>query len=266
MLHILSVVSEFYALQSLEALILQTGKFEQFRHSHEKWEMDFRAYQNAYNSKLANAINDYTLVVCAGEARHAWRHANFASHAFPHTEDRSESYRKCTRFSYDFIKESVNLIFDNNNPWEGGYGGRKWGTIAKSLNYYHKIPDVVYIDHTVDLSHNNSVFFDKGADIFTGCGDTYQDFLDYKRYESPKSVLSGIHAKEVFQLIDRAIVLQLIPAIPFGYSQKKSEEVTKLFHYHPISWGSNYPSLGLVPTGHRYASYEEEDRREREER
>src|SRR5690606_16428883 len=67
------VTKEFYALEALQ-LVVSCG--DPFLHSHQRLMQDIEEYKRLFEEKLAQALWDYTVLVCAGEARHAGTRAS----------------------------------------------------------------------------------------------------------------------------------------------------------------------------------------------
>lgn len=53
----------------------------------------------------------------------------------------------------------------NEGYWPGGYGGRRWGTIAETLYAYRKreLSRKLFVDRVWSLRHNNDFVFDKSG-------------------------------------------------------------------------------------------------------
>lgn len=216
---ILTLGRSFYVVQALDATILNPAKFEPFRHSHARFQRDFATYKKWFIRNLAKAMHDYTATVVAGELRHAGIQSQYGIKDYwrAHSTDRNEVFRDAHEYySATSILEAGVWHFDpKNNRWTGGYGGAKWQQIAKAGLYYGKLPDAVFIDHCVDLSHNNSVYFDKGAGIFQlRSGGDYKSFLDFKYTAPLEDVLGLTVGKELSKLVDRAENIGLITRNP----------------------------------------------------
>lgn len=223
---ILFCAREFYALEAIE-ILAQNKPTERepyglipFKKSHEKWEADFRWYKSRFISGFASAIYDYIIKTVAGELRHCYKRCNYCINGYMQDEVdidcRDDVFENIRFFNPHEILKYGEFLFDPVwTTWDSGYGGPKWQNIAKAGKLYKKMPDAVFIDHCVDLSHNNSSFFDKGGSIFLLKGSSsYLDFLGMKRYASPKEVLENSKVVSVVteSLLRRGITLGILPS------------------------------------------------------
>lgn len=255
------LVKEFYGILSLETFTLSPN-FEEFKHSHQKWYEDFINYKNVYATKFAAMIYDYTVKVVAGEMRHARRHGTIYCPTFEAGQDRDDIYYDIEYYNPNEILKAGEKIFSCD--WDNGYGGVKWAMIAHAGLLYKKIDTISFIDHTVDLSHNNSVYFDKGAGMFE-LQDTnnYMAILNNKRDEPPCVVLQDIFSVTLSRLIDRAIVLGIVPHyIPHCESNIKENILLKMLEYAPIVY-KNKPLEEIVSLNCKH-NEDREDRRRRD--
>ena len=117
--------------------------------------------------------------------------------------------------------------------------------IAKAGLMKNKVIDCVFIDHCVDLSHNNSVYFDKRANIFLLTSPRqYQSFLDLKRSCEPQALLTQKQGFRFNQLMRRAnnlhiLDIQTCEDSPLGFEQDLRDETESiLLEYRPVDWGS----------------------------
>ena len=107
--------------------------------------------------------------------------------------------------------------------------------------------DSIFIDHCVDLSHNNSTFFDKGAGIFSmrTSTDSYQCLLQYK-YEISGERFFKLYDNKIInpvirKFIERAYTLGLtkfkLPETDWGYVVEKDYRLFRnVLDYRPIEW------------------------------
>jgi len=194
---------EFYCLCWLETLCVR--RIESFKKSHEKWLDDFREYKKAFCDNFAKLLFDYVAMICAGELRHAatqcednclinWSSNHFnrklmnnsrikKTYRYCEGSHRTVSYGECINYDpYIFLDIAKHLFV--NYHWSGsGYGGQKWGNIAEAGLMYGKVSSEVFIDHLVDIAHNNNFAFDKSSTglIKTPLSSTsYECFLDGK--------------------------------------------------------------------------------------
>ena len=275
-IRIFEAIQEVYFLESLEALILSGKKYESFRHSHERFMQDFQRFKTEYYSKIANAIFDYTVKVVAAELRHCKQHSmHYLSSYIDSGFSRNSVYHNCNQYNpYDIIKAGIWLFNEQNNDWEDSYGGDKWKNIAKSALMYKKTPDIVYIDHCVDLSHNNSVYFDKGAGIFLLSSQyDYLDMLDNKKFESPRYFLRKYCWKEFplfCKLYQRATFLELVPYFECAFMYFTENELfptteTLVLSYIPTNWGHEQLEFE-IKENFECPWFDDEERRRRRER
>lgn len=257
-INILDAVKNFYQIQALG--FLTESKLVPFQHSHEKFNEDFMAYKKAYEDKLARAIYDYIAIVCSCELRHMEDKAdNYFVDWYTSSTCRDNVGRYSVEYRPDSIIKAAMIGFGPDVKWASSYGGKKWWAIAKAGTYYNNLPNTVFIDHAVDLSHNNSVFFDKGMGIFTlwDHGE-YTNFLDLKRYCEPEELIWGlkkhsIHnyrmweyatfSDEIGEFITRAVNLGLLDAnhrpvhriVRNNYDSHVAAR--EIMGYTPVNWG-----------------------------
>ena len=261
-------VKEFYGILSLEALQIANPQFEHFKHSHAKWAEDLEAYKNEYASHFSSAIYDYTVVVCAGEIRHAKKHAWISHPNFSSSTDRDEVYNECVVYKSQQIAEISEIIFGKEANWDSGYGGLKWAQIAHAATLRTKLNNISFIDHCVDLSHNNSVYFDKGAGIFKLTRDSrsYLNMLNTKRDEAPDVVLQSLKSKKLQKLLERAITLGITWNIPSASKDYYDTAIEAVLNYRPIEWGTlNLNKEDLVYKYGRNGKSNDRRRRDRDE-
>lgn len=271
---ILQAAKDFYALEAMAALLCDKNEndFDAFRPSHTRWYRDFVAYRNEYVENLANAIFDYTAIVVAGEMRHAQNCASSYIEEFGYDSDysRSDVYGQCTRWTPESILEAGVKIFDPANvTWKSSFGGKKWGQIARAgLRKRNFNSPSVFIDHCVDLSHNNSVYFDKGANIFyLHSGEHYKKFLDMKRKATTAEVLQENLSDNIRTLLRRACILGVyrldIITLSQSWSTSKQDFCNDewVLNYIPAEWGTKVLSSRLCRTSWKRGS----DRRRADE-
>ena len=263
-------VLNFYLIENLKLMISQSPKFDIWRPSHKKLWDDIEKYKEMYDWCFARAIYDYIVLIVAAEMRHAPEYCEtyYKNYKF-HRNDysRSEVYGEVDVVyqPQDILRAGVFLF---SKDWDSAYGGPKWGQIAKSGTYYGKMKDSIFIDHCVDLSHNNSTFFDKGAGIFTmrTSTDSYQCLLQYK-YETSGEEFFGIYDNKIInpvvrKFIERAYALGLtkfkLPEMDWGYVVAKDYRLFQnVLDYQPIEWVGKERFDYTLAYGH----YNHEDRR-----
>ena len=275
--NILHAVNEFYALMGIEAI----AKTEPFRHSHERWNRDFTEYRERYVKQFANAVYDYTVLATAGEMRHAKRQSNYCFPDFDSTFGSHGRVHVYRNMQYDPIQllQCAVMIFDSeNNTWGTGYGGQPWCNIAKAGLMKGRVPDVVFADHCVDLSHNSAVYFDKaGTGILELESDSnYKEFLTFKYEADPIDLIRRTgKSTHTEGLIERAVNLGILPVKcvqpyrkinPWGlfgsYSADKATEL--VLRYEPIEFGTETINGDIERTKNTYGQIETEQEEESE--
>ena len=245
-INILFAARDFYALEALSAILCdaKANAFDPARHSHVFWFDAFTEFRNAYAAKLATAIFDYTVSVAAGEMRHAKTEASRYIEDFPYTggDGRFDVYVGLDAFEPYSVLAAASRVFSDDIDWKCGFGGRKWKQIADAGLKRKTLSDVAFIDHCVDLSHNNSVYFDKGASIFElAYAEEYRNFLDLKRKAAPEELFYGI-GKPIASFVRRANVLGIVDVT---YCERPGRNTDRVLCYIPIRWGKTYVSSAL---------------------
>ncbi len=239
------LVREFYAIEAMAAMILgeQYSSFCPMRHSHSRWYSDFTDFQESYIAKFASAIYDYTALVVAAELRHGkWKASHHIEGYYTESTDRNEVYRDCTYYkAHDLLSAGLRMFDAGRVDWDDGFGGEKWYGIARAGLLKGTVSDKVFIDHCVDLSHNNSIYFDKSAGIFRLREQkSYIEFLDFKRVCEPQVLITGTFGHRLNRLLLRAdrlgILQSCAPDQIFTSSGSGSEDL--LFAYRSVYWGN----------------------------
>lgn len=238
------LVREFYAIEAVISLLLMEGgnNFVPYMHSHERWKRDFFVFREEFTRSFADAIYDYTVLVVAGELRHAKRRATHYLRDF-HTSvsTRNEVYSDCSEYlDKDILMAGVKLFDEKRVRWAANFGGDPWMKIAKAGLYKGMWSDSVFIDHCLDLSHHNGVYFDKGAGIFViHDSSEYEDFLEYKSVCYPNCLLRARFGERFYELLVRAHNLNIIAVRPEYYGQLRAPVNAEalLLRYKPITWG-----------------------------
>ena len=123
--------------------------------------------------------------------------------------------------------------------WDDCFGGEKWYGIARAGLLKGTVGDKVFIDHCVDLSHNNGIYFDKSAGIFRLWKQkSHIECLDFKRICEPQALITGEFGHRLNRLLLRAdrlgILQSCVPDQIFTSSGSESEDL--LFDYQPVYW------------------------------
>ena len=271
-LNIQFLVQEFYALEAISALLSQNkdNKFEPMRHSHNRWYRDFNDFRSEYIGKFASALFDYTVLVVAGELRHSGNQSSqYIAEYYTSELQRNAVYGECAVYrAVDMLAAGVRLFDTRLVTWNSGFGGEKWKQIAKAGLMKGKVCDGVFIDHCVDLSHNNSVYFDKGAGMFhLSSGLHYREFLNLKQDCLPQALLSMKQGFGFNQLLQRAFNLNIINMQEtYGSDTSKRDEAeSRLMYYQPIKWGDkplDYSENNIISVWLRRVNERCEDNRE----
>ena len=265
-------VLNFYLIENLKLIISRNPNFDIWRPSHKKLWDDIENYKEVYDRNFARAIYDYIVMIVAAEMRHASQYCEmcFRNYKFKRDEySRSDVYGEVDVVyqPQDILRAGVFLF---SKDWDSAYGGPKWGQIAKSGTYYGKMKDSIFIDHCVDLSHNNSTFFDKGAGIFTmrTSTDSYQCLLQYK-YETSGEEFLAIYDNKIInpvirKFIERAYALGLtefkLPETDWGYVIQKDYRLFRnVLNYQPIEWVGKEKFDYTLADGHYGHSYRRRD-------
>ena len=244
---IFDAIVDFYGLQCLQAVAVPN--VDAFSPSQNRWLRDFETYQAVYQKKLARAIYDYLALICFGEARHAINKASHYVDGLPTCRERSTQYDQAIQYNPRQFLPVLEELF-NIATWDSGYGGTSWARIARAAQMYGTVPDAVFVDHCVDLSHNNSLCFNKEeADIFTlRWAAGYKTMLDRKAVWAPTSFIDEYvynFSYAVYSLLVRAQRLGLISNnIPRIEVTNDADE----WEYEPIKWGSRVVG-GIIQYG-----------------
>lgn len=178
---------DFYVLQAIEAKV--SGKLAldpelQFSKKVDKFLEQLENVTERIVSNMALRTFVYLYAACMGEARHA--RDNVARERFIKQIDSSRSGVFSTINQYPPDEKNVGALVNIfAQEWRGGYGGTAWHKIAEALTEYKTMPDAAWLDHVVDLEHNNGTAFSKpdGFDtiMFSSSYDgRFSSFLNYK--------------------------------------------------------------------------------------
>ena len=179
---------DFYFLQALEFAVnneVSQNPERGFLRSVEKLQEDIAEAQNDIYPKIALRTFLYLYVACLGEARHA-NDSTAEEFFIPETvqTNRAKLYTDATDyFPTEHNIETLVRVFDQK--WSSGFGGGAWKAIAEALYSYKNQSNSFFIDHVVDLEHNNGTAFSKSDAKETIKFDVeyeghFRYFLDYK--------------------------------------------------------------------------------------
>lgn len=268
-INIIYLIKEFYSIIALDSMTRTIP----FKHSHEKWLKDFDEYKTLFFEIFSHIIYDYTVEAVFSELRH-FDNSNFNISGLNSCIGRYESFFNSHNFTSDSILRLGAKMFDPNfNYWHSGYGGKSWYEISKAGLMYQKIPDIIFIDHCIDLEHNGGSYFDKDGFLFTMNKSDLKTFLDLKRNTiNPFVILIEAKSYRMCNLILRAKNLDIFDELklpndfferirirhPFYDPANHFEKYSNCFYYerdkeakgynkwtldslyllyHPITWG-----------------------------
>jgi len=244
---IFDAIVDFYGLQCLQAVAVPN--VDAFSPSQNRWLRDFESYQATYQHKLARAIYDYLALICFGEARHAKNRASHYVDGLPTCSERSTQYDRAAQYNPQQFLPVLEELF-NIATWESGYGGTSWARIARAAQMYGTVPDAVFIDHCVDLSHNNSLCFNKEeADIFTlRWAAGYKTMLDRKARWAPTSFIDEYVNNFSYAMYSLLVRAQRLGLINNNIPQIEITNDADEWEYEPIKWGSREVG-GIIQQG-----------------
>jgi hypothetical protein len=180
---------------------------------------------------LAAAFRDYCAIECWDELLHA----RYACEVYYPSALHKSQRLSCTPES---ILKATYDIFEKNWEDDESYGGSSWLEIAKAGLMYNKVPDTVFIDHCVDLSHNDGLFLDKHS-IFTNefNDDLYMDFLSIKSKGNVKQIYEFL--TENYWEGDLVLSQDLKPIwAKMIMTNVKHLHFVEPWYYEPIPWGN----------------------------
>lgn len=272
LMNIYNLVQEFYAIEAVSAMLTgaQYSKFEPMRQSHSRWYHDFSSFRDEFINRFSSAIYDYTVLVVAAELRYCkCKASHYLPDYYTDQDSRNDVYLDCTVYKADDILRAGIKMFDERQiVWKKSFGGEKWKQIAEAGYMKGKINDCVFIDHCVDLSHNNSVYFDKSAGIFRlQSAELYQSFLEKKRYCEPHALIKNEKGYMLNKLLWRARNLNVIKDwnVDSFFSSEYDETESLLFCYRPIQWGDmplDCSEFNVLFSNGVYMEAERDNRRE----
>lgn len=180
-----AAVTSVYALQDLRERIRQEVKSSSVRSWHLRDELHFLDHDvqqalDTYVPNLARAFFDYTALACAGEARHAATKCSVHWYGYKDSGwQRRTLWEEALAYNPRDLLVECEKLFEEE--WRSeNYGGDAWARIARTGQLYGQVPDLVFIDLCVDLSHNSGNYLDKGVIFYLSCVDHYRWVLDTK--------------------------------------------------------------------------------------
>jgi hypothetical protein len=231
---LLVATSGFYLLQALKQEVVGSSSLAVLRHRQALADLSAQ-----YTEKLALAMRDYLTFACFGEARHAPAECEAYLRVLHHASSRREAAVVAVRYDWRTILEETESLF-GDYQWSAGYGGRRWATIAQVGQLFGKVPDEVFVDHTVDLTHNGGLAFDK-----KDYGILYLDPEDVKEYKELLDLKAAATTpREVVAWVeDHVGVPSEVCALVFillrdSLLRKDPEDMLRVLSYQPQAWGS----------------------------
>lgn len=273
-------VVNFYALEGMKAELLRKTREFQFVKSYEKLLTDLEDYSSRYNKKLAEVLFDHTVLCVQTELRHAKLECHYyIPNYYGDGWYKNYSDEMCFA-SYIFnpletLKAGYELFDEGCYSWEFEYGGDNWWNIANAGLMYHQVPDVVFIDHVVDLSHNNDFYLMKKTGLFLHSPRVnrynYETMLNTKRYEKFSVFCDGYIAffcKDILNFYRRFLYVMGIDdpdtqtsiQLCLGKPDVLCEEAIKaIFNYKPIKWGNQHVEIENLQQSPFVVEYDEYD-------
>jgi hypothetical protein len=180
---------KFYALNHLAALI--KGKFTKNESLPEWADKIMNAYTRQLSLQGARMFY-YMLIICTRETRHG------SGDVTAHTSLKFKNFhgsikgKGSSQAADYFVKNTPNMMLGDYTKWmmeafdnlnfSSGYGGKKWGEIARTLHRFVKgeITMEMLVDTAYTLSHNNGPIFNKGF-LYVHYTDEINKILDIQR-------------------------------------------------------------------------------------
>lgn len=276
------LVVNFYAIEFIKAKMIVHPKI--YSHSWDKLWDDIQDYSEWFNSKLAAMFYDHTVRCVQCELRHCKNHSefyipNFFGDAWYKNYDDSMCYAN-SEFNPVSILRAGKWLFDDNNNWWCAedevteYGSEAWMDISEAGLEFRKIPDSIFIDHLIDLEHNNEVMLLKEAGIFQHSirlgPALYHEMLFDKRYEDEEFMrkYSPYLCQEVllmlsrYQYLSRDKVISEKNLIKYRSNLDKlcEKSIELLLKYKPVKWRNKMVSLSnLQKSPPHETDYDEEE-------
>ncbi|MCK5021175.1 MAG: hypothetical protein KAS32_29465 [Candidatus Peribacteraceae bacterium] len=192
--------SSFYLLEELSLVLSE----EQFMHSRIKLKDDIERTKKDYSEKFAALLFDTLFKMALGEARHA-KDKGFKVYVKGiEGGGRGDVYRLSERYNPQQCLPSLELLFGAGKWRESGYGGKPWYRIVKALGNYGNVPDNIFVDSCIGLSHNGGLAFNKHeADLrMTGLNcASYQSILNGKQKNNPTDLIKTKTIRSIFRSV-----------------------------------------------------------------
>ena len=196
------------------------------------------------SEKMARVMFDYLSLAAMGEARNFKR----GEYKIPNLKGSSESRIGAQKHArnynpYVFLNKLKTLF--SLEGWASGYGGVKWRNICDAALMYKKVPNITFIDHIINITHNGGTAFDKGILLYLSCNSTFQRFLcckrDYDDFINNYYGESSLYmSSQVFHLLKNVVSLgSVLPCYNYESLTKISIiQHNKLIFPQPVNWGN----------------------------
>lgn len=153
----LSAIVDLYYLESVAIVTPPFG-----RRAKEKLQADAIYLRDELVQTLATALYEYLWLIAWGEARHGRLHVLRGLWYYDQIpeEGRARAYKEAV--AYNPHKNLPLLLELFNQSWiDGSYGGHRWSDLVAATMLYDEYPSMIYVDHVIDICHNNGLAFDK---------------------------------------------------------------------------------------------------------
>ena len=276
-------IVNFYALEGMKAELLRKMRDFQFVKSYEKLLADLEDYSSQYNKKLAEILFDHTVLCVQTELRHAKIECRYYIPNY-YGDGWYKNYTDKMCFAshifnpLETLKAGYELFDESCYPWEFEYGGDNWWNIANAGLMFNQISDVVFIDHVVDLSHNNDFYLMKETGLFLHTPRVdrypYEIMLNTKRYECFDLFCDeyvSFFCRDVLNFYRRFLYIMGIDdpdaqeSIQLCLSKRDiicENSIQAIFDYKPIKWGHQHveiENLQQSPYDDKYDESEENE-------
>ena len=227
------LILDHYLIDTLDML---TKGADEFNRPVIRLREDLLEWAGEVEPQMVELIKDFTALVCRDELR-------YLSHfkGAKHTKD----INYATYYTRDSLAKGALTIFSCPG-WEGGYGGKKWATVALVMVEPPAIPRVA-LNAMLNACHNNGTVFNRNFEevklrhpykdggecnsegvtqflsYLTACGPLY---TKSPSFPDPLEV-----SYELYNLLERAINLGLAEANLKAYSPVAKE------YPPPVHWG-----------------------------
>lgn len=235
-----SIWLETHTFYTLEALgVAVTGEW--FLGAKARLQRDVADLKGIHARNFANCLFDYLCLAVWGEARHAWTKCEQVILEIHETDNRRACQAVALDYDpYHFLPVIAELF---EEKWASdAYGGLSWVKIAEAATHYGEWPDTVFVDHCIDLAHNNGPCFDKGVILKLGCSSfDFAAFLNQKsNYGIEEWTGKDLYLPHrVAQLVMRAQTLELLE--PFVVDARH-KPISLINGYTPLKWGTKHVS------------------------